>query len=47
LFEQKVRIRAPRIKFGAANPAPKLATVVAGMCVVRTVSMTSTWFAGG
>ena len=33
LFDQKVRIRAPRINSGAANPAPKLATVVAGMCV--------------
>jgi hypothetical protein len=33
LFDQKVRIRAPRIKSGSANPAPKLATVVAGMCV--------------
>ncbi len=32
LFDQKVRIRAPRINSGAANPAPKLATVVAGMC---------------
>jgi hypothetical protein len=31
LFDEKVRISAPRIKSGAANPAPKLATVVAGM----------------
>jgi hypothetical protein len=32
LFGEKVQITAPRIKSGAANPAPKLATVVAGMC---------------
>jgi hypothetical protein len=32
LLADKVRIRASRIKSGAANPAPKLATVVAGMC---------------
>ena len=32
LLGEKVRISAPRIKSGAANPAPKLATVVAGMC---------------
>ena len=31
LLEEKVQIVAPRIKSGAANPAPKLATVVAGM----------------
>jgi DDE family transposase len=31
LLGEKVRIRAARIKSGAANPAPKLATVVAGM----------------
>ncbi|MGK2868363.1 MAG: IS1380 family transposase [Mycobacterium sp.] len=31
LLGEKIRIRAPRIKSGAANPAPKLATVVAGM----------------
>ena len=29
---QKVRIAQPRVTSGAANPAPKLATVVAGMC---------------
>jgi hypothetical protein len=33
LLGEKVRITASRIKSGAANPAPKLATVVAGMCV--------------
>jgi Transposase DDE domain group 1 len=33
LLGEKVRIAVPRIKSGAANPAPKLATVVAGMCV--------------
>src|SRR3981189_3304502 len=31
LLGEKVQILAPRIKSGAANPAPKLATVVAGM----------------
>jgi hypothetical protein len=31
LLEEKVQIFAPRIKSGSANPAPKLATVVAGM----------------
>jgi hypothetical protein len=31
LLGEKVRISAPRIKSGAANPAPKLITVVAGM----------------
>ena len=30
---KKVHIAEPRIKSGAANPAPTLATVVAGMCV--------------
>lgn len=32
LLEEKVHIAAPRIRSGSANPAPKLATVVAGMC---------------
>ena len=32
LLGEKVRISAPRIKSWSANPAPKLATVVAGMC---------------
>jgi hypothetical protein len=32
LIGEKVRISAPRIKSGAAHPAPKLATVVAAMC---------------
>ena len=32
MFAEKVRSAAPRIKSGAANPAPKLATVIAGMC---------------
>jgi Transposase DDE domain group 1 len=31
LLGEKVHVIAPRIKSGAANPAPKLATVVAGM----------------
>jgi hypothetical protein len=33
LLEEKVHIAEPRIKSGSANPAPKLATLVAGMCV--------------
>ncbi|BBY59259.1 hypothetical protein MSAR_23950 [Mycolicibacterium sarraceniae] len=32
LFDEKVQITTPRIKSGSANPAPKLATVVAVMC---------------
>ena len=32
LLAEKVRIVASRIKSGAANPAPKLATLIAGMC---------------
>src|ERR1044072_2487811 len=32
IITRKVSITAPRIKSGAANPAPKLLTVVAGMC---------------
>jgi hypothetical protein len=32
LVAQKVRITAPRIKSGSANPAPKLTTLIAGMC---------------
>jgi len=32
LLSEKVQIVAPRIKSGSANLAPKLATVVAGMC---------------
>jgi hypothetical protein len=32
LLDAKVRISQPRIKSGAANPAPKLATLVAAMC---------------
>jgi hypothetical protein len=51
LLGEKVRISAPRIKSWLANPAPKLATVVAGMCagadciddidVLRSGGMTS------
>ncbi|MGF6889529.1 hypothetical protein ABH933_009090, partial [Nocardia sp. GP40] len=29
---EKVSITAPRVKSGSANPAPKLATLIAGMC---------------
>jgi hypothetical protein len=32
LLSQMVHIAAPRIKSGSANPAPKLATLIAGMC---------------
>jgi hypothetical protein len=32
LLSDKVHIAEPRITSGAANPAPKLATVIAGMC---------------
>jgi hypothetical protein len=32
LLTEKVHIAEPRIKSGAANPSPKLVTVVAGMC---------------
>jgi hypothetical protein len=42
LLADKVRISAPRIKSGSANPAPKLSTLVAGMRRARTASMTST-----
>lgn len=31
MLDEKVQILAPRVKSGSANPAPKLATVVAGM----------------
>ena len=33
LLGEKVHIAEPRIKSGAANPSPKLVTVMAGMCV--------------
>ena len=32
LLAEKVHIAEPRIKSGAANPSPKLATLIAGMC---------------
>jgi hypothetical protein len=32
LFAEKVSIKTPRIRSGSANPAPKLLTVIAGMC---------------
>jgi len=32
IIAEKVSITAPRIRSGAANPAPKLLTVIAGMC---------------
>ena len=51
LLAEKVHIAEPKVKSGAANPAPKLATLVAGMCagadsiddidVVRSGGMTT------
>lgn len=51
LLAEKVSIAAPRITSGAANPGPKLATLIAGMCagadsiddvdVVRSGGMTT------
>jgi hypothetical protein len=51
LLAEKVHIAEPKVKSGAANPAPKLATLVAGMCagadsiddidVVRSGGMTA------
>jgi hypothetical protein len=35
LLADRIDIRAPRIKSGSANPAPKLATLIAGMCARR------------
>src|SRR4249919_504597 len=32
ILDAKVSIKAPRIKSGSANPAPKLLSVIAGMC---------------
>jgi hypothetical protein len=32
LLNNKIRIESTRVKSGAANPAPKLATLIAGMC---------------
>ena len=32
IIAEKVSITAPRVKSGAVNPAPKLLTVIAGMC---------------
>jgi hypothetical protein len=32
LLDEKVHIARPRIRSGSANPAPKLSTVIAGMC---------------
>ena len=32
LLDNKIRITSTRVKSGAANPAPKLATLIAGMC---------------
>ena len=32
MLAEKVKITSPRIKSGSANPGPKLATLIAGMC---------------
>ena len=32
LLDSKIHIAEPRVPSGSANPAPKLATVIAGMC---------------
>ncbi len=32
LLDNKIRITSTRVTSGAANPAPKLATLIAGMC---------------
>jgi hypothetical protein len=32
IIDEKVSIKAPRIKSGSANPTPKLLSVIAGMC---------------
>ncbi|MGO9507774.1 MAG: IS1380 family transposase, partial [Mycobacterium sp.] len=32
LLAEKVHITEPKIKSGSANPAPKLATLIAGIC---------------
>jgi hypothetical protein len=32
IIDEKVSIKAPRIKSGSANPVPKLPSVIAGMC---------------
>ena len=45
LLADKIHIARPRIKSGSANPAPKLATLIAGMCAGRIASMMSTWCA--
>ncbi len=33
LLADRISIAEPRIKSGSANPAPKLATLIAGMCL--------------
>lgn len=42
LLADKIFIPAPKIKSGSANPAPKLATVIAGCAPAPTALMTST-----
>jgi hypothetical protein len=39
LLDQMVDIKVPRTAAGVANPAPKLATVVAGMCAGADVDV--------
>ena len=45
LLAEKVRIAETRIKSAAANPAPKLATLIGECALARTASTTSTWSA--
>jgi hypothetical protein len=42
LLTDKVHIAQPRIKSGSANPAPKLSTVIAGLCAGADSSTMST-----
>ena len=45
LLAEKVHIAEPKVKSGAANPAPKLASWSRGCAPARTVSTTLTWCA--
>lgn len=45
LLAEKVSITATKITSGAANPAPKLATLIAGCAWAQTASTTSIYFA--
>jgi len=45
LLADKVHIAEPRIKSGTANPGPKLATLIAGMCAGADSIDDVTWCA--